>query len=130
MWKVKLVRFAHILSQWLFWPGVILIAWGELVPHPPQVDGLFLWDKAQHFTAYFGLASMATTALGPSRRLVCAFIGVIMFGAALEILQGYTGRDPEISDFIANSFGACIGLAAGLMFLWRLDSLVAIRGTD
>jgi hypothetical protein len=43
---------------------VLLIGWGELTPHPPNLGGLFGWDKLEHFTAYFGLASMATMVLG------------------------------------------------------------------
>jgi VanZ family protein len=130
MWKVKLVRFTHILSLWLFWPGVGLITWGELAPQAPQLGGLLGWDKAQHFTAYFGLAGMATTALGPRRILAWALLGIIAFSGALEILQGYTGRDPDIFDFIANSTGAFIGLGTGLLFLWLLGALVAVRSTD
>ena len=67
------------------------------------------WDKAQHFTAYFGLATMATMVLGLNRRLALAILGVILLGGALEILQGYTGRDPDIFDFWPNAVGALRG---------------------
>ena len=52
--------FPNSLSHWLFWPGVVLIVWGELTPNPPNLGGIFGWDKLEHFTAYFGLAGMAT----------------------------------------------------------------------
>ena len=122
MWKTKTLKALQNLSLWLFWPGVALIVWGELTPNPPDLSSVLGWDKAQHFIAYFGLASMATMALGLNRRLVWAILGVIFLGGALEILQGYTGRDPDIFDFTANSIGALSGAAVGAMF-W-----VALRG--
>jgi VanZ family protein len=130
MWKVKLLRFSQFLSLWLFWPGVVLIAWGELTPNPPDLGGIFAWDKMEHFTAYFGLASMATLVMGLKPRLAWAFLGIILFGGALEILQGYTGRDPDILDFTANSIGAFAGLGVGALFLWLLDPLVGARAAD
>ena len=122
MWKVKLLRFSQFLSHWLFWPGVILIAWGELTPNPPNLGGIFVWDKMEHFTAYFGLAAMATMVLGLNRRLAVAILGVILLGGGLEILQGYTGRDPDIFDFAANTLGALCGTAVGTL-CW-----IALRG--
>jgi VanZ family protein len=122
MWKTKALKVLQNLSLWLFWPGVVLIIWGELAPHPPDISPIIVWDKAQHFIAYFGLASMATMVVGPNRRLVWAVLGVILLGGALEILQGYTGRDPDIFDFVANSLGALSGTAVGLL-CW-----IALRG--
>jgi VanZ family protein len=122
MWKVKILKFLQNLSILLFWPGVALIAWGELTPHPPDLSSILAWDKAQHFIAYFGLAAMATMVLGLNRRLVLAILGVILLGGALEILQGYTGRDPDIFDFLANTFGALSGTAIGTL-CW-----IALRG--
>ena len=130
MWKVKLLRFSQFLSHWLFWPGVVLITWGELTPNPPDLGGVFGWDKLEHFTAYFGLASMATLVMGFKPRLAGAFLGIILFGAMLEILQGYTGRDPDMFDFLANSIGAFAGLGVGALFLWLLDPLVGARRTE
>ena len=130
MWKVRFLRLVQRLSLWLFWPGVALIAWGELTPHPPQLGGVFGWDKLEHFTAYFGLASMATMVLGLRPSLIGAMLGIILFGGALEILQGYTGRDPDVMDFIANSIGAFGGLAAGALFFWLFDPLVAAPHAD
>jgi VanZ family protein len=122
MWKTKLLRFLHNVSLWLFWPGVALIAWGELTPNPPDLSAILAWDKAQHFIAYFGLAAMATMALGLNRRLAWAILGVILLSGGLEILQGFTGRDPDIFDFAANTTGALAGVAMGIL-CW-----VALRG--
>ncbi|HVZ28639.1 MAG TPA: VanZ family protein [Rhizomicrobium sp.] len=124
----RLVRFVRVLSTWLFWPGALLIAWGELTPRPPHLEGPFGWDKVDHFVAYFGLAAMATMVTGVRPRLAWAILGVILFGGVLEILQGLMGRDAELADFIANSIGALAGLAAAALFL-RLP-LVGARPGD
>jgi VanZ family protein len=129
---VLLVRILRVLSLWLFWPGVALIAWGELTPHPPHLTGLLDWDKADHFIAYFGLASMATMVLGLRPRLAIAIAGVILLSGALEILQAFTGRDAEILDFVANSLGALTGtlVAATILLLFRDHALVAGSASD
>lgn len=127
-----MVKLLRILSLWLFWPGVALIAWGELTPHPPTLDGPLGWDKAEHFIAYFGLASMTTMILGLRPRLVAAIAGVILLSGALELLQALTGRDAELLDFVANSLGALSGtlVAATILLLFREPVLVAGSASD
>ncbi len=100
-------------ALYLFWPAVALIVWGELTPHPPQWTEHF-WDKTVHLTAYFGLASMATMALGLKRRTLWALLGLAALGGALEVLQGFTGRDPEVFDEVAN----CLGVVSGFLTTW------------
>jgi VanZ family protein len=127
-----LVKFLRTLSLWLFWPGVALIAWGELTPQPPHLSGVLDWDKADHFIAYFGLASMAAMILGLRPRLVAAIASVIFLSGALEILQAYTGRDAELLDFVANSLGALSGtlMAVTILLLFRDRALVARPAAD
>jgi VanZ family protein len=127
MWKAKLLRISQFLSVWLFWPGLVLVAWGELTPHPPDLGQVLGWDKAEHFIAYFGLAGMATMVLGMGPRLARAIFAIILISGVLEILQGYTGRDPEILDFVVNSIGAFAGLGLGSLMLWWLTPLVGVR---
>ncbi|MBS0280392.1 MAG: VanZ family protein [Proteobacteria bacterium] len=126
------MKILRVLSLWLFWPGVALIAWGELTPHPPHLQGPLDWDKADHFIAYFGLASMATMILGLRPRLAGAIAGVILLSGALEILQAFAGRDAEILDFVANSLGALTGtlVAATILLLFRDRALVAGSASD
>lgn len=113
---ISLMRLLRFLAVWLFWPGVALIAWGELTPNPPALTQ-HIWDKAEHFTAYFGLAVMATLVVGLRRALAWAILGVIALGGALEILQGLLGRDAQLGDFIANTIGALAGLAMAALFI-------------
>lgn len=111
MWKDRLRR----LASWVFWPALLIVVWGELTPHPPRLE-VVTSDKLLHFLAYFGLAGIATTALG-RKRVVAVVLGLIALGGALEILQSFTGRDAEWLDEAANSVGAIMGALSGLLFL-------------
>lgn len=66
------------------------------------------------------------------RRLLWAVLGVVLLGGALEILQGYTGRDPDIMDFAANTVGALCGTLVGAIFqvMLRGPTLVGGGGAD
>ena len=105
-------------GAWLFLPALAVVAWGELTPNPPHlVNDLFGWDKAEHFTAYFGLALLASLGWGLRRSLVWVLLGVIALGAGLEVLQGMVGRDSDWHDELANSLGAVLGLAVAVIYL-------------
>jgi VanZ family protein len=104
-----------------FWPAIALVAWGELSSNheAAALEGLF-WDKSLHFTAYFGLSGMVCLALKEWRRVLVAAISLILLGGALEILQGFTGRDPDIYDEFANFLGVLVGNAIGYAIIWLL----------
>jgi VanZ family protein len=105
------------IGKVLFWPALIVVAWGELTPHPPRLAGPFQWDKLDHFIAYFGLSLLATLAWGLRRSLVWVFLAVVALGGSLEIIQSFVGRDAEWGDFIANDLGATLGLALAIAYL-------------
>lgn len=111
----ELAALARRWAFWLFWPALMVVVWGELTPRPPSVE-VTVSDKLLHFIAYFGLAGIATTALGAKRALQI-WISLAVLGGALEILQGLTGRDAEWLDEAANTLGAGLGTLAGLLFL-------------
>jgi VanZ family protein len=117
-------------GRWLFWPALAVVAWGELTPHPPALSGPWLWDKAQHFTAYFGLSLLAALAWGLKRSLVWVFLGVVVLGGGLEILQALVGRDGNWGDFFANDLGAMTGLAVAVGYLAVPRRLVDQSGRD
>lgn len=105
-------------GAWLFVPALAVVAWGELSPHPPKLaDEIFLWDKAEHFTAYFGLALLATLGWGLRRSLIWVYLGVLAIGGGLEILQTIVGRDGEWGDMLANTLGATCGLGLAILYL-------------
>jgi VanZ family protein len=117
-------------GAWLFWPALAVVAWGELTPHPPSLPSPLQWDKAEHFTAYFGLALLACLGWGLRRSLVWIFLGVVALGGALEIVQTLVGRDGEWGDFAANDLGALAGLAVGIAYLAMPRRLVEAPRRD
>ena len=124
-WRARIKRGAY----WCFWPAVAVVIWGELAG-PPQQDfpQILLWDKAQHFTAYFGLALLAT--LGWGRRLRARLIlgAVLLLGGVLEMLQAYVGRDAQWADMAANTLGAVVGLGLGFLLLQAARLVDARQG--
>ncbi|MBV9331220.1 MAG: VanZ family protein [Alphaproteobacteria bacterium] len=125
------MKWTTSAALYLFWPALVLVCWGELTPHPPRLIEHF-WDKSLHFTAYFGLAAMATLVLGSRKRLLGALLALIVFGGVLEILQGYTGRDPDLLDELANALGVVSGFVVAWAFakLLKDRELVAGEGRD
>jgi VanZ family protein len=111
-------------GAWLFWPALAVVVWGELTPHPPKLAQL-LWDKAEHFIAYFGLTLLASLAWGFRRSLAWVFAAMVALGGALEIIQGFVGRDSEWGDFFANDLGAVTGLIVAAVYLAIPRRLVA-----
>jgi VanZ family protein len=116
-------------GAWLFWPALAVVIWGELTPHPPRLATL-LWDKAEHFIAYFGLALFASLAWGLKRSLFWVLAAIVALGGALEIIQFFVGRDAEWGDFLANSLGAVAGLGVAVAYLSVPRRLVAKARPD
>jgi VanZ family protein len=108
-------------ARWIFVPALAVVVWGELKPstHGPDV----IWDKLLHFTAYFGLAGIATVALGRQKASLWAAFALAVFGGILEIVQSFVGRDAEWGDEIANVLGAGVGLAAAWASVWVVEQL-------
>jgi VanZ family protein len=109
----------------LFWPALAVVIWGELTPHPPRLAGPWLWDKLDHFTAYFGLTLLSSLAWGLRRSLLLVFLAMVALGGALELIQMLVGRDGEWGDFLANDLGAAAGLGLAALYLAMPRRLVA-----
>jgi VanZ family protein len=107
------------LAFYLFLPLLALVSWGELSSSAGAVEGV-IWDKALHFMAYFGLSGILCVALKADRRVWVSTLLIALFGAVLEMLQGFTGRDPSIADEFANILGALAGAGTGGLILWLL----------
>lgn len=125
MERQKLLKWSRLAAFYLFWPALVLIVWGELDPSPPSLEAV-IWDKLLHFIAYFGLAGIASVALRGDRRVVASTLGLIVLGGVLEILQGFTGRDPSLFDEIANTLGAVAGALAGRLLIRLLRPKILV----
>lgn len=110
----KLLHLARRVDSWLILPAMMVVSYGEL-SHNKLVDVLEfnIWDKALHFTAYFGLCLMTTIAVRASRNAIWWALGLVLLGGALEIVQGLTGRDADIFDELANTLGVIAGFCVG-----------------
>jgi VanZ family protein len=123
------MKWSHLLALYLFWPAILLVAWGELTPQPPGLE-LAVWDKSLHFTAYFGLAGLATVALDARKRALWAVLSLAILGGVFEILQGFTGRDPSFYDEAANILGAVTGGCSGWLLMTLLQGRLPVPGRD
>jgi len=102
------------IDSWLIAPALAIVIFGEL-SHSTVVGVLesYVWDKALHFTAYFGLSLMTTIAVRANRNALWWALGLVLLGGSLEIIQGFTGRDADIFDELANTVGVLVGLGLG-----------------
>ncbi len=76
-------------------------------------------DKVQHWIAYALLGFLVFLTLqSPGRnRLLFLTISVFlctMYGGLIEVLQSFTGRQPDALDFFTNFFGALVGAIGAL----------------
>lgn len=119
-----------MLAAYLIWPAIALVVWGELAQDQTamQIEAL-AWDKALHFIAYFGLSGLGCLALKEWRRVLVGAVSLILFAGALEIVQGWVGRDMDIFDELANTLGVLSGTAVGFAIVWLLTpkALAATR---
>ncbi|MBO9708186.1 MAG: VanZ family protein [Caulobacter sp.] len=95
--------------------------WRALIPGDDTV-GLIPWDKAKHFIVFYVLSILASLAL-PQSRLHRIGLVLLAFGGAIEILQGFVGRDASWFDLFADACG--ISAAFGPMLVskwWRAEA--------
>jgi VanZ family protein len=102
-----LLHAARVADAVLFWPALAFVLWGQL--QPEAAAAFEINDKLLHFAAYLVLGAMAAGAVTQRRQTAWAVLGLILVGAAIEVLQGYVGRDTSLLDGIANGAGAIAG---------------------
>ena len=107
-----LLHLVRVVDQFLFYPTLTAVIWGELTGTELHIIGRFN-DKALHFLAYFTLSAMAAAALKKRRSVVIAGICLMALGGVLEIIQGMIGRDMSAYDELANVLGVVAGGLAG-----------------
>lgn len=129
----KVLHLARQLDAWLVAPALLVVIYGELA-HSTLVDVLEnnFWDKALHFTAYFGLCFMTAIAARTYRGALWYALGLVALGGVLEIIQGLTGRDCDVFDELANTIGVSAGFAAAWLAsaILRAGKLVGEAGPD
>ena len=122
----QFLHAARLTDAVLFWPVLAYVLWGELQPDLPgylqEIN-----DKVLHFSAYFVLGAMAGGAIRRRGRVKWAVLGLILVGAAIELVQAFVGRDTSFLDGVANGAGV---IAGALLARFVLDPLRARWGYD
>jgi VanZ family protein len=83
--------------------------------------GLIPWDKARHFIVFYVLSVLAGLAL-PQSRLHRVGLVILAFGGAIEILQGFVGRDASWFDLLADACGISAAFGPMLVSQWWRDT--------
>lgn len=94
------------ISLGFVWTAIITFCC--LMPHVSVPVDISNFDKIEHFAAFAGLAGWFAAAL--QRRYLWVALGLSLLGAVIEVLQGYTGRDPSVWDWAADTIGVVAGL--------------------
>lgn len=87
-----------------------------------NVGSVIPWDKASHFSAYFGLTLVGLLAF-PNLSLIVLSGGILTGSAIIEAAQPAAGRTFDLHDLLANGVGiaavvACV-IASNLRFAVR-----------
>lgn len=85
---------------------------------PPGSTGTedWLWDKAAHFIG-FGLILWSFGVMFRRLARIAAAVLAVALGAAVEVIQGYVGRNPSWADLFANTLGVATALL--IWVVWR-----------
>lgn len=126
-------RLIYRCPDWIFSIIVVLaILYLTLVPKPlPDIDiPLFPGaDKVVHAIMMMGMMwcigfdlmrhKSLSTAVVPKARIVIALLCTIVFGGAIEMIQGAMGigRGEDIYDFLADVIGALMGFIV-IVIVW------------
>lgn len=113
----------------LYWLSFFILAH---IPVPGLVREAGVSDKGLHFLAYLILVFLLWFAVSPDqkvgwRKAVVWWVFIVLtgYGAVDELLQGFTGRNCDVMDIIANLAGMLTGLILLSVFsFWPATLLV------
>lgn len=112
-------RQAAKLSVPLFWATLAFTFYMAVKP-PGTGPGLFPWDKAEHFTAFYVLTGLGAAAF-PRRPLWLIGLSLSAFGALIELVQALpiVHRDCDVWDWVADTIGVLAVIAPTRLPGWR-----------
>lgn len=100
---------------WACLTGVLVLSLMPIEPPLPATG----WDKSNHLIAFVTLTLLGCRAY--PGRMPTVLAGLVLFGGAIEVLQGLSGyRFAEWGDLAADCLG--IGLGYGARVIWRQAS--------
>lgn len=110
--------WANRTFRWLFWVAMAATLVLSLLPPSGIPPMLSFWDKAQHALGFVVLAWLATAS---GMRWQQAALGLLAWGALIEVLQSLTTwRQGDIWDWAADASGVALGVT--LHRLWPVGS--------
>ena len=80
----------------------------------PKIADINSLDKIEHIAAYIALSLLFVLSF-KNKVIVIPIIICTMYGGLIEVLQGITGRHPELLDLIADIIGSIIGTITGYL---------------
>lgn len=104
-----------IIPVLFYWPAIFILAH---IPLPPIVfENVPASDKTLHYLGYLVLVFLLWFAISPLKKanwrrasVWWVLLVVVWYGVVDEWLQGYTGRNPDVMDFLADLAGTLTGL--------------------
>lgn len=115
---MRLARTGLAVAFWLAMAAVTIVC---LAPARYEQLPVTIWDKAEHFVAFGGLAGLALLAW--PRRHGGLMIGLlVLYGGLIEVVQGMVGRDADWHDLLADTLG--------MLAAWGALALLARAGLD
>lgn len=123
----RVPRTALLLNgaRLLLWAAVLFTFVSAEVP-PSHAPHLFPWDKAEHFTAFYVLTSLAAAAY-PRVPLPVLALWLTLFGGTIELVQAlpFIHRDCDIMDWVADVIAVAAALIPMILDRWRRASVHA-----
>ena len=114
-----LFRLAALVAFWVALAGVLYMAF-----KPPGGPDVGIWDKAQHFIAFYILTTLGSAAYA-GRKLwpLAAFLCLV--GGGIELVQAtpWIHRDAEFADWFADT--VAIAAVIGPMCLPKFRTWLA-----
>ncbi|MGZ8984608.1 MAG: VanZ family protein [Methylophilus sp.] len=103
------------IMQLLFGCCIAAIAVMAIIPSADIPKIFHFWDKVQHALAFTILS--LTGSLAYPRNTKAVLIGLILYGASIEVIQKYftSTHISDVSDLLADSLGIMIGIAIYLI---------------
>jgi VanZ family protein len=122
-----------ILLLLLYWPGLFILAH---IPIPQLVYKAQVSDKSLHFLAYLILTFLLWFAISPNKKVNWrkaavwwVLFVVVWYGVVDEVLQGYVGRNCDVTDFFADLAGMLAGVILFSFFTFWPVFLVVMGTT-
>jgi hypothetical protein len=117
-WVTQKQLLARI-AQVAFWCALLFTFFEAVIPAGEAIP-LFPWDKAQHFTAFYGLTGLAVAGY-PRRNLFTIGLALSGFGILIELVQAlpFVQRDCDFWDWVADTIAIAAAMAPMLLVWWR-----------